>query len=420
MIEIIQRKEEQEKKSSENRALPKEVLPKNFRQIGMPEGDTRIYIEDYVYTYLHPSFAGGQERRICILVGEIKQIADYRCIYVQGAVELQGVTYCGNAPILSEATRVEICMQVKKYFEGSMLLGWFYDEKGIPPKLTPEIERVHKNFFGGSYRILLLSDSLEKDETLYIYEESAIRKKDGYYIYYERNIRMQEYMIDSRRDAKQEIKPEEVRDTALQNYREMLLNKRPPKVSPWNSLVYGTGILLVIAICVIGISMLNNYQKMKSIEAAVNVMGRVAEDSEAREDSEDVPRVVIENAESKVEPETEFVTVSAGVQPQAGGAMPPDSAQNGGSEEVPPDTQGTSSPPEGEKPPADTQNTQAEPLSEAQQIRLQGYYIVQKGDSMSSICQKIYRDIGKIDAVCAANGIDDIDAIYAGQKLVLP
>lgn len=416
MIEIIQRKEEQEKNGSENRELQKEGLPKNFRQIGMPEGDTRIYIEDYVYTYLHPSFAGGKERRICILVGKIKQVAEYRCIYVQGAVELQGVTYCGNAPILSEATRVEICMQVKKYFEGSILLGWFYDEKGIPPKLTPEIERVHKNFFGGSYRILLLSDSLEKEEALYIYEESAIRKKDGYYIYYERNVKMQEYMIDSRRDAKQEIKPEEVRDTALQSYREMLLNKRPPKVSLWNSLLYGTGLLLVIAVCVIGISMLNNYQKMRNIEAAVSVMGRVIGETEKEEDAN---RVIIENAESKVEPETEIVMVSAGVQPQAGGMMA-DSVQDGGSTDAAPDAQETSLPPEGEKPAADTQNTQAEPLSEAQQIRLQGYYIVQEGDSMSSICQKIYQDIGKIAALCAANGIDDVDAIYAGQKLVVP
>lgn len=410
MIEIIQRKEETERSDTGSEQLPveglqKESLPKNFRQIGMPEGDTRIYIEDYVYTYLHPSFASRQERRICILVGEIKQIAEYRCIYVQGAVELQGVTYCGNTPILSEATRVEICMQVKKYFDGSTLLGWFYDEKGIPPKLTPELERVHKNFFGGSSRILLLFDSLEKDEMLYIYEESAIRRKDGYYIYYERNIRMQEYMIDSRRETKQEIKPEEVRDTALQNYREMVLNKRPTKASAWNSLVYGTGLLLVIAVCVIGISMLNNYQKMKNIEAAVNVMGHAAEETEK---SEDVPRVVIENAQGNVEPEIAAVPqVQAGAQTVVNFRMDEVQASGVVTEETLP-------------PPADIQEAQAVPLSEAEQIRQQGYYIVQEGDSMSSICQKIYQDIGKVNAMCAANGIDDVDAIYAGQKLMLP
>lgn len=401
MIEIIQRKEETCKETTATTAaqLPKEELPKNFRQIGMPEGNTRIYIEDYVYTYLHPSFAGGAERRICILIGEIKQIAEYRCIYVQGAIELQGVTYCGNTPILSEATRAEICMQMKKYFEGGTLLGWFYDEKGIPPKLTPELERVHRNFFGGSDRILLLSDSLERDETLYIYDESAIRKKDGYYIYYERNMKMQEYMIDSRKHMNQEVKPEEVRDTALQNYREMVLNKRPSKVPAWNSLVYGTGLLLVIALCVIGISMLNNYQKMRNIEAAVNVMGRAAKETEEQEDT---ARVIIENAESRVEPETEAAIVSAEVKPQA-------VEQNTGMQ-----TSAQSS----EMP--ESSNVQTEPLSEAQRIQLQGYYIVQKGDSMSSICQKIYQDIGRMDALCAANGIDDVDAVYAGQKLVLP
>ena len=53
-------------------------------------------------------------------------------------------------------------------------------------------------------------------------------KKEGYYIYYERNQAMQEYMIVSRKDTPQEVKPEEVRDEALKNYRELVLN-RPKK-----------------------------------------------------------------------------------------------------------------------------------------------------------------------------------------------
>ena len=29
------------------------TLPKNIRQIGTSTGNTRVYLEDYVYTYLH-------------------------------------------------------------------------------------------------------------------------------------------------------------------------------------------------------------------------------------------------------------------------------------------------------------------------------------------------------------------------------
>ncbi|OLA91231.1 MAG: hypothetical protein BHW44_04885 [Roseburia sp. 40_7] len=54
MIEIIQQTEKKEEKS-EGR------LPNNIRQIGNPEKDFRIYMEDYVYTYLHPAQIQGME-----------------------------------------------------------------------------------------------------------------------------------------------------------------------------------------------------------------------------------------------------------------------------------------------------------------------------------------------------------------------
>lgn len=150
-------------------------------------------------------------------------------IYVNGAFELPEIAYCGTAPVFQEKIRTEICSLIKRYFDGSTLLGWFYDEKGTAPCLTPELERILKNFFGGNNRLLLLSDSLEKEETLYIYEDGAVHKKEGYYIYYERNQAMQEYMIVSRKDTSQEVKPEEVRDEALKNYRELVLN-RPKRI----------------------------------------------------------------------------------------------------------------------------------------------------------------------------------------------
>ena len=259
VIEILQRKEIENSATgnivTENRRTNEKVedtatFPRNFRQIGTPEGEKHIFIEDYVYTYLHPAFLGMNERRVCILVGRIEQYGKNTNIYVKGAFELPEIAYCGTAPVFQEKIRTEICTLIKRYFDGSTLLGWFYDEKGTAPCLTPELERILKNFFGGNNRLLLLSDSLEKEETLYIYEDGAVHKKEGYYIYYERNQAMQEYMIVSRKDTPQEVKPEEVRDEALKNYRELVLN-RPKKnfqLPAFHSLVYGSGLLVVIAI----------------------------------------------------------------------------------------------------------------------------------------------------------------------------
>ena len=58
--------------------------------------------------------------------------------------------------------------------------------------------------------------------------------------------------------------------------------------------------------------------------------------------------------------------------------------------------------------------------SEASQYLSQGYYIVQKGDSLVGICRKVYNTTAMMDKLCETNGIENPDAIYEGQYLTLP
>ena len=67
----------------------------------------------------------------------------------------------------------------------------------------------------------------------------------------------------------------------------------------------------------------------------------------------------------------------------------------------------------------DVKETAAQ-ADEAQTYLKQGYYVVQKGDNLAAICRKVYKTTAMMDKVCQANGIDDPDAIYAGQYLTLP
>lgn len=428
MIEIIQRKEIEnsatgnapagntatgnivtENRRTNEKAEDTATFPRNFRQIGTPEGEKHIFIEDYVYTYLHPAFLGMNERRVCILVGRTEQYGKNTNIYVNGAFELPEIAYCGTAPVFQEKIRTEICTLIKRYFDGSTLLGWFYDEKGTAPCLTPELERILKNFFGGNNRLLLLSDSLEKEETLYIYEDGAVHKKEGYYIYYERNQAMQEYMIVSRKDTPQEVKPEEVRDEALKNYRELVLN-RPKKnfqLPAFHSLVYESGLLVVIAIIVVGISMFNNYEKMKKLETAVSVMEQKngSSGTDPAPDTETQTKLVIEDLAGQVEPTEKENAENLQV---ADNTAAPDNMAAPDSTAAPDNTSDQAA------------SASTQPQSEAEIILQQGYYIVQPGDSMISISKKIYQDASHVADLCAANGIENVDNIKVGEKLILP
>ena len=71
---------------------------------------------------------------------------------------------------------------------------------------------------------------------------------------------------------------------------------------------------------------------------------------------------------------------------------------------------------------ASAENTQAAAAvqTEAQMYLSQGYYDVQKGDSLVGICRKIYQTTAMLDKLCEVNGIEDENAIYVGQRLILP
>ena len=64
-------------------------LPKNIRQIGERDQMVRLYIEDYVNTYLKRLYpAGGQDLRAGLLLGSVEEHEGVPFIFVDGALEI--------------------------------------------------------------------------------------------------------------------------------------------------------------------------------------------------------------------------------------------------------------------------------------------------------------------------------------------
>lgn len=419
--QIVEEKQNRIDDKEEEAIIEDLRAPRNFRQIGTPGEHEKIYMEDYVYTYLHPVSDYAEELRVCILVGHIEKKKNAYYVFVQGAFELRDIEYSLEVPIFTETTRSKICALVKQYFEGMILLGWYLDRKGRAPTLTPELERIHKNFFGGRDKILFLSNSLEKEEGLFVYEDNATRKQNGYYIYYERNPQMQEYMISSREEEDAPIEPEEVLDEALNSYREMVIRKEIHTPRRWNIVLYATSFLLVLTICIVGVTMLNNYNQMKDIKSAVTFLaGDNMNQVGNTENEETEKQAIIETINGNVtkqETETTVVEQSTAEQntPEQNTAEQNTAEQNTAEQNTA--EQNTSDAP------ASTDTTEAvesSALTEAETIQLQGYYIVQKGENLLNICQKIYGTTEMMSQICEKNGIEDLDKIYAGEKLILP
>ena len=72
------------------------------------------------------------------------------------------------------------------------------------------------------------------------------------------------------------------------------------------------------------------------------------------------------------------------------------------------------------------QNETQLPVSQTQengqpvQAQPKQYYIVQRGDTLRTICYDIYGDYSRVEEICILNQIEDPNNILYGQRLLLP
>lgn len=426
MIEIIQ----QTVKTEEN--LEKK-LPKNIRQIGNPEKDFRIYMEDYVYTYLHPAQIQGIEigilPRLLILVGEINHFSDRSCAFISGAVLVENREYPECVPELNEKTWRRIHKEMQRFFDKCEIVGWVLDVPGNALEVTVEMENMHRQNFVNQFQFFFLMDSREREEAFYIWKNGRLSKKEGYFIYYEKNPQMQEYMISRREELYGDKAPkEEVEDRAAKNYRAMMMEKKKKTYKRSTGILsYLSSILMVVILCSVSVILLKNIRRMDNMEQTLSVMSMAIESTEQEKENKE-NHVAVETIKGKVVPvdeeplEDTSLSQEKTEEENQTESPPPESL----SEEAKATDQTDSS--AGELPES---KEETEPASEAADpvpevtdpaeiYRKQGYYIVQAGDSLRQISYSIYQNYAMIEKICEVNEIENQDSIYIGQKIILP
>lgn len=530
MIEIVCKDRLQEEEG-------KVCLPKNIRQIGSPRGRHKIYIEDYVYTYLR-NMAQKKESCAAIFLGKGQIVKDIRYTFISGAIECGSLVFQWDSICLDDSFWKCIEEEKKQYFPEKEMVGWFLGKTGQAMELTSVVEAAHRKYFSGRDKVLMLMDILEEEEVFFIYDQGYLQKREGYYIYYEKNLPMQEYMIQKREEISGEDRPwieetqqgersaqrkevcQEVSDQtemvlqseetgqgnpedrkqqepgsetgkdqevnlgaeagkdqeaepgagsqekifaksnleepktqaeeALESYRHMILERQGRQAERQNrKFLYTASSFFLVAVCVLGITTINNYRKMQEVEDVLHVMSH--KESQENRSQEEGP--VVESVMSQVDPlEKDGETPSSPEAAQGTDKPEESSMETGQAAEVPGETvQGTDKPTEnsgqasqpaesaseageGADKPAenageteqDAENAGAGNSSEesaetsAAQSQETRYYTVKPGDTLGSICISVYHDQRMMAKVCEANGIENGDKIYVGQRLLLP
>lgn len=172
-------------------------LPKNIRQVGKPGEKMKIYVEDYVITYINQiARESTDQQRLAVLLGRLGKNQEDTIAFIDGAVEAKNVTVQDDQVIFTSEIWTQIYDEIGQYFHNTEVVGWFLTRPGKSLGINEKITKMHVDNFPGVDKALLIIDPLDHDEAFYIYDQGKLVRQEGYYIYYERNEDMQNYMVD--------------------------------------------------------------------------------------------------------------------------------------------------------------------------------------------------------------------------------
>ena len=419
MIEFVYR--ENAKETGPERKIE---LPKNVRQIGDPEDRRKIYIEDYVITYLR-RLAGEEtlNSRVAILLGHSERMDGLPYLFIRGAVGLKKLEYTENGIPFTDETWAEVYGAMKEYFADLDILGWYLSLPGYPMELGPELLKIHVNYFGGVDKVLLVSDSSDEAADFFAYENGKLTRQRGYTIFYERNEAMQRYMIETG-DGESIDEKEHFEDRAIKSFRTIVQEKKEQSGQKRvMTFLYMASTFLVMVVLVIGITLINNYEKMTGLETALRELTDSLEqqDTELKAAYADLGQAedAAEGTKKATSAENSGETGKNGI--AAGETTTQESRENQETAEMDESTAGadTQSQSEASGDPS-TRESASTPAASDAATSIPESYTVRKGDTLLKISRRIYGRDDEIDAICSLNGIEDSDRILEGQKLLLP
>lgn len=318
-------------------------LPKNIRQIGDSDQVVRLYVEDYVNTYLKRLYpTGKQTLRVGLLLGSVEQYDGTPYIFVDGAMEMEGVEADGEKILFSESAWKKAYQGIEEAFPKRTIQGWFLC--GSPgSQLSPlNYWKQHGQYFAGKNQLMYLNHGLDGEESIYITSEDGFYRLKGHCIYYERNQMMQDYMI-TRKDVRRVESGSH--EKVIKDFRQRMVARKEQATAKRNAVgALGTlcGVLSV-AVLAGGVVLINNYNKMQQMESVLTSVlpAGVASWDEYQKQKAEEPDFIIEELPGNIYPidtsvgETgESYTAETMISSEGGQAGGADQSGTGGQAEV--------------------------------------------------------------------------------------
>ena len=274
---------------------------KNVTQIGTPREEDKIYIENLAYARLREE--SYQEKRVFVLMGHTERMEGRYATFIEAVIPVKEMEFSGTIPQWNNGLWSQVFKEIKRLYEDMIIVGWAIDIKGMQLGMSPELERIHREHFGGVHQLAFLMDSLEQEETFYIYKENKLIPKDGFFIYYRArgNKKIEEPLkvIDFNKEeeektAKVEIETKLPMQSGRGRYREFL-SERTKTVEKES----GNGGLAIAVAMLVFVLVVGAYENRESIWGGEGPKTTEAgateqEETESTEEAESVGSIPVE------------------------------------------------------------------------------------------------------------------------------
>ena len=395
-------------------------IPKNVRQIGNVSDTPKIYVEDYVDTFFTQLCEKAGETPIgAFLVGDMQKTDDEEYVYIYGAIQMHDLKNEESGYVIDEETWKQAYEDCKEFFENGELLGWFVTQTNLELSVSNNTLRLHKKSFPKKNTVFIMKDATEKEEAYFVHKFNDLMEIAGHYTYYEKNPCMQDYMIANRK--KNGMTPSEtVEDQAAKDFRSIVHTKKGERKRKiyTNRVMQGVSACLILLVVVMGVVMINNFDKMKAAQIALS-----GTDSVQNQDSESVSSEEVAETSGSVTAVTGDAAADSTVKEDHQSGEAAESTEKGSEERQASDISKEQAVGRASQDNAQVaaQGDNQETTSTSTQVNgADGIYVVEQGDTLAIISRKMYGDVGHVDAICRMNGLSDGNLIYIGQKLLLP
>ncbi|MCM1120530.1 MAG: LysM peptidoglycan-binding domain-containing protein [bacterium] len=423
-------------------------LPKNITQIGEADRTCKIYVEDYVVSYMKQLSRQTQDKGPAIaLYGKYTKEQTLSYFFIYGACQILSISK--EVRHLSQAQNQEVERLRQRYFPEYTFLGY--------------------HIFDG-----------EMAEGMHILEQDTCRYIKGYACFYEKNDSMLAYMVDNKTQAHEPEQygqekydraraRQEERRTQYEQRRQRQQDgaevsarsrarteRKTPDASQGASLkmMRMSAAAVFAVLCLIGVAAVTRGdgegtlgEKAKQLWAQLSDgQSDPAAPAQGDESSETAPEIhnsgtlMAEN--SLIDAIRQENQDAAAVSGQAVAVKPEESEATASSEAPPQESSETAQgqeeqqvPPAQEDQESESQEAAEQVEGEAQEIPVQGpsiseveaqqpqepvSYIIQQGDTLIGISTRQYGNDSYVQAICELNGITNADNIQIGQKILLP